>query len=128
MALPRLTAFVPVILSFKASKPPGISRFFATCIAAMHWPRVLNPEHALWRLPPGTEIPPFASALVSEVLSLLLSSTLVGDCEPMLEWPMPVDPTSAGRPLVPGPTPDGAPVEPGPVPVGRPVPAPAGPC
>src|SRR5258708_5840290 len=127
MAFPRLTAFVPVTLSFRASKPPGMSRFLATCSAATHCPRFLKPEHALWRSPPGTETPLFASALLNEVFSLLLLlSTDVGDCEAMLEWPIPVDPTSVGRPLVPVPTPDGAPAEPGPAPAGRP--APPAPC
>src|SRR5215470_9775518 len=36
MALPRLIEPVPVTLAFKASKPPGLSRFFATCAAATH--------------------------------------------------------------------------------------------
>jgi len=34
IALPRLTAPVPVIFALRASKPPGISRFFATWAAA----------------------------------------------------------------------------------------------
>src|SRR5260370_28748503 len=128
MAVPRLTGFDPVILSFRASKPPGVSRFLATCIAAMHCPRFLKPEHAVFRLPPGTEIPLFDRALVSELSSLLLLSTVAGDCEPMLEWLIPVEPTSLGRPVSPEPTPEGTPVEPGPAPAGRPAPAPPAPC
>src|SRR5258708_40206463 len=116
MALPRLTAFDPVILPFRASKPPGISRFLATCIAAMHCPRFLKPEHAVLRLPPDTEIPLFDSALVSELSSLLLLSTVAGDCEPMLGWRIPDEPTSLGRPALAEPTPEGAPAEPGPAP------------
>src|SRR5258707_5608378 len=128
MALPRLTALVPVTLSFNASNPPGISRFLATCIAAIHCPRVLNPEHAVLRLPPGTEIPLFVKALASEVSSFPLLSTVIGDCELMLEWLIPVEPTSLGRPVFSEPTPEGAPVEPGPAPAGRPAPVPAPPC
>src|SRR5260370_37414273 len=85
MALSRLTAVVHVSLSFNASNPSGISRFLATCIAAIHCPRVLNPEHAVLRLPPGTEIPLFVKALASEVSSFPLLSTVIGDCEPMLD-------------------------------------------
>src|SRR5258708_31337554 len=125
MALPRLTAFDPVILPFRASKPPGISSFLATGIGAMHCPRFLKPEHAVLRLPPGTEIPLFDRALVSELSSLLLLSTVAGDCEPMLEWLIPVEPISLERPALSEPTPEGAPVEPGPTPAGRPPPAPA---
>ncbi len=36
IALPRLTAPVPVIFALSASKPPGMFRFFATWAAAMH--------------------------------------------------------------------------------------------
>src|SRR5579864_1779393 len=125
MALPRLTPFPAVILFFKASKPPGISRFLATCIAATHCPRFLNPEHAVLRLPPGTEIPLFANALVNEVSILLLLSTVVGDCEPMLECLIPAEPIPPGRPVSPEPTPEGAPIDPGPAPAGLPPPAPA---
>src|SRR5258708_32157942 len=124
MASPRLTAFVPVVLLFNASNPPGISRFLATCIAATHCPRFLKPEHALCRLPPGTVIPLFDKALVSELFILLLSNTVVGECEPMLECPIPVDPVSIER----VPIPAGAPAEPGPAPPARPPPPPAPPC
>src|SRR2546429_445525 len=47
IALPRLTAPVPVTFAFSASKPPGMSRFLATCAAATHWPRFLKPLHAV---------------------------------------------------------------------------------
>src|SRR5260370_40665454 len=47
MALPRLMAPVPVIFALSASKPPGMSRFFATCAAATHWPRFLKPPQAV---------------------------------------------------------------------------------
>src|ERR1019366_1867460 len=116
MVLPRFSEFEPVILFFRSSNERF--KFLATCMAATHWPKFLNPEHAVLRSPPGIETPLFAKALVSEVFNLLLSSTVVGDCEPMLECPMPVDPASPGRPVVPGPTPDGAPTDPGPAPVG----------
>src|SRR6266567_7732399 len=107
MALPRLTLFVPVILSFKAVKPPGISRFLATCRAATHCPRFLKPEQALCRLPPGTAIPPFARAFVSDVFSLLLLfRVVVGEWEPTLLLACPILPGSAfaGRPVLPGST------------------------
>src|SRR5260370_38113270 len=102
--------------------------FLPTSIGAMHCPRSLKTEHAVFRLPPGTEIPLFDRALVSELSSLLLLSTVAGDCEPMLEWLIPVEPTSLGRPVFSEPTPEGAPVEPGPAPAGRPAPVPAPPC
>src|SRR6266704_5976339 len=47
IALPRLTAPVPVTSAFRASKPPGMSRFLATCAAATHWPRFLKPPQAV---------------------------------------------------------------------------------
>src|SRR5207245_4022056 len=125
MALPRFSEFEPLILFFRSSNERF--KFLATCIAAMHWPRFLKPEHAVLRLPPGTEMPLFANALVSEVFNLPFSSTVLGDCEPMLECPIPDGPTSVGRPLVPAPTPDGA-ANPGPTRVGLPPPAPAAPC
>ena len=58
---------------------PELTRFLATCVAAMHCPKFLKPEHAVLRLPRGSEMPLFSSALVSEVFSLLLSSTLARD-------------------------------------------------
>src|SRR5215469_15218214 len=124
MALPRLTELVPVIFAFNASNPPGMSRFLATCMAATHCPRFLNPEHALLRLPPGTEIPLFSRALVSEVSNLPLSRTLLGDSDAALECPIPFEPMLLERPLSPRPTSDGAPVDPGATPAGRPPPAP----
>src|SRR5215470_14172817 len=120
MALPRLTEFVPVIFDFNPSNPPGMPRFLATCMAATHCPRFLNPVHALLRLPPGTEIPLFSRALVSEVSNLPLSRTLLGDSDAALECPIPFEPMLLERPLLPGPTSDGAPEEPGPTPAGRP--------
>src|SRR5260370_27138674 len=46
MVLPRLMP-LPVIFALSASKPPGMSRFFATCAAATHWPRFLKPLQAV---------------------------------------------------------------------------------
>src|ERR1700747_628977 len=45
MALPRLMPLL--IADLKASIPPGMLRFCATCAAATHSPIVLNPPQAL---------------------------------------------------------------------------------
>lgn len=47
MALPRLMPLPDVIADLKASIPPGILRFCATCAAATHCPMVLNPPQAV---------------------------------------------------------------------------------
>src|SRR5512146_3489784 len=129
MALPRFTAPLPVILSFNASKPPGMSRFLATWSAAMHCPRFLNPEHALWRSLPGTVTPDFDKAFVSAVFKLLLlCSSVVGEPEPIGLLEEAPGPISEDRPVLPGPTSEGRPTLPGaPTPDGRPIP-PAGRC
>src|ERR1019366_2517940 len=128
MALPRLTLFVPVILPFNAPKPPGISRFFATCRAATHCPRFLKPEQALCRLPPGTATPLFARAFVNDVFSLLLLfKVVVGEWEltPLLPCPILPGPASMGRPALGEPIPAEpalpAPMLPAPAPAGRPM-------
>jgi len=74
-----LTEFWPVISAFRAEKPPGRSRFFATCSAATHWPRFRNPAHVVFRSPPGAVTPLFASAFVSDVSNLSLFRTDIAE-------------------------------------------------
>src|SRR5579863_5839020 len=118
MALPRLPLGAS-ILSLSSSKL--IPRFFETCRAAMHCPRFLNGEQVLWRS--LTVIPLLARAFVSAVFKFLLSlSRVVGDFAPtallecplaLAEGPVPLGPTSEGRPTLLGaPTPDGRPIPP----------------
>src|SRR6266576_4664830 len=72
MALPRLTAPLPVTLALSASKPPGMFRFFATCAAATHCPRFLQPLHAVVASSP-------VSVLIFPAIAVLWLRTSLGE-------------------------------------------------
>src|SRR6266849_8736096 len=72
IALPRLTAPVPITFALSASNPPGMSRFFATCAAATHWPMFLKPVHAVCASSP-------VSALILPPIAVLWLSTSLGE-------------------------------------------------
>src|ERR1700745_1795456 len=107
MALPRLTASLPVIFALSASNPPGMLRFFATCAAATHWPRFLNPLHAVAASWP-------VSVLILSTMTVLWLNTVAGEaCDISLFAVL-----AAGDPLMPGPCAELAP----PAPAGGPPP------
>src|SRR6266478_1863185 len=72
MALPRLIESVPVILALRASKPPGMLKFFATCAAATHWPRFLKPLQAVCASSP-------VSVLIFPAIAVLWLRTSLGE-------------------------------------------------
>src|SRR5215472_13157982 len=79
MALPRLMPLPNVIADLKASKPPVILRFCATCAAATHCPMVLNPSHAV-------EASSLVNALIFLAMTGLWLRTSLGAAFIELAW------------------------------------------
>src|SRR5215472_1706245 len=79
MALPRLMPLPDVMADFKASKPPGILRFCATCAAATHCPMFLNPPQAVAASSP-------VSALIFPPITGLWLRTSLGAAFIELAW------------------------------------------
>src|SRR5258708_5055753 len=105
MAWPRLTAPVPVIFALSASKPPGMSRFFATCAAATHWPRFLKPLQAVCASWPVSVLilPPIAELWLRTSLGEAcdMSACEVGapaSCEPLTPESLPGPRPAGGAP------------------------------
>src|SRR5437899_5848443 len=103
MALPRLTAPSPVVFALSASKPPGMSKFLATCAAATHWPMFLKPPHAVFASWP-------VSVWILPARAVLWLRTSLGEPRDMSacgEEPFACDPFIAES--LPGPRPAGGP-------------------
>src|SRR6266481_9980107 len=79
IALPRLMALLPVVFALSASNPPGMSRFFAMCAAATHWPMFLKPPHAVCASWP-------VSVLILPAIAVLWLRTVLGEACDMSVW------------------------------------------
>src|SRR5216683_6124127 len=103
IALPRLTAPLPVTFALRESKTPGMSRFLATCAAATHCPRFLNPLHAVCASWP-------VSVWIFPAMAVLWLKTVLGEA---CDMSLCAAPPLACDPLIPdslpGPRPAGGP-------------------
>src|SRR6266481_7298949 len=103
MALPRLTASAPVTLALRASNPPGMLRFFATCAAATHCPIFLKPPQAVCASSP-------VNVLILPAIAVLWLRTSLGAPCDMLELAVEPAPCELLMPgSLPGPCPAGGP-------------------
>src|SRR6266481_9454006 len=103
IALPRLMALLPVVFALSASNPPGMSRFFAMCAAATHWPMFLKPPHAVcaswpvsvWILPAMAVL--WLRTSLGEPCDMSLCAAVPLACDPLIPESLP-GPRPAGGP------------------------------